>query len=322
MNIVIFTAEKFQFKERLSNKIVSEFPSANVHVAQSEQEILRLLQQTDILICGNYNYKQSWLGYAKKLKWIHSIAAGNEKILPSLVDKPILLTDSSGVHATPIGEQVVGYMLMFERKLLAAAKSQERKEWANLEVGELNRKTVLIIGLGSVGKGVAKLCRCLGVKVIGVVRALPTSAEAGIADEIHQTSELLRILPFADYVVLAVPYTKETHHMFGSRELAAMKPAACLINIARGSVVDEAALIAALQEKRITGAALDVFETEPLPFDSPLWCMNNVIITPHNAGLTPYYLDRAVEIFCSNLRAYLENKPEQMPNLVDKEKGY
>lgn len=326
MRIVVFTAEKFGFEDEHIKKIVSAFPFVNVAVAGSDEELLKLLPEAEILVCGNYNYRPSWLTHAKRLKWIHSIAAGNEKILPSLIDKQIMLTDSSGVHAMPIAEQVVGYMLMFERKLLSAFKMQQRKEWAQgLEVGELLGKAVLIVGLGSVGKGIAGLCKCLGMKVIATKREASAAAIAevkSLVDELHPTTNLAKLIPLADYVVLSLPFTKETRHMFGSKELAAMKPTAYLINIARGGIVDEAALIAALMGKKIAGAALDVFEQEPLPKESPLWEMENVIITPHNAGLTPYYIDRVVGIFCTNLKAYLENKPEEMPNLVDKVKGY
>ncbi len=327
MKISVFTAEKFRFEDEHIRRIVSAFSSASVTVAKNEDELLSLLPETEILICGNYNYKESWLSCGGKLKWIHSIAAGNEKIIPSLIGKPILLTDSSGVHAVPIAEQVIGYMIMFERKLLAAVKSQGKKEWVNdLNVGELNGKTALIVGLGAVGKGIAGLCKCLGMKVIATKRAAGKTAAAAVsslADELYpaaDAAEFEKILSAADYVVLSVPFTRETRHFFGKSEIGAMKRTACLINIARGGVLDEEALISALKGRRIAGAALDVFETEPLPEESQLWEMENVIITPHNAGLTPHYMDRVVKIFCSNLKAYLENKP--MPNLVDKAKGY
>lgn len=307
--------------------IATASPSASVTVAKDEDELLLLLPKTEILVCGNYNYDPAWLNSARKLKWIHSIAAGNEKIIPSLVGKPIALTDSSGVHAIPIAEQVIGYMLMFERRLLAAVKSQEKKQWAkDLNVGELNGKTVLIVGLGAVGRGIARLCKGLGMKVIATKRAADKAAAdavSSLVDELHPAAdagELKKILSVADYVVLSVPFTSETRHMFGTAQFSAMKPTAYFVNIARGSVVDEKALISALRQQKIAGAALDVFETEPLPESSPLWEMENVIITPHNAGLTPHYMDRVVDIFCSNLKAYLENKP--MPNLVDKGKGY
>ena len=322
MNIAIFIPEKFSFEHRHIMRIASAFPSASVTVAKSEDGLLGMLPETEILICSNSNYRESWLGKAGMLEWIHSIAAGNEKILPSLLNKQIMLTDSSGAHPLPIAEQVLGYMLMFERKLLAAVKNQEKKAWApDISVGELSGKTVLIVGLGTVGRGIAGLCKALGMKVTATKRANAQAAGvSGLADKLYPISELGEILPDADYVVLSLPLTVETRHMFGAKEFAAMKPASFLINIARGSVVDEAALIAALAGKRIAGAALDVFEEEPLAKESPLWELENVIITPHTAGLTPYYMDRVTEIFCANLKAYLKNKP--MPNLVDKAKGY
>lgn len=322
MQIVVFTAEKFRLEDKHAGEVRAEFPASRISVAESEEELLKLLPEAEVLVCGNYNYKPSWLACAKKLKWIHSIAAGNEKILPSLIGKPVMLTDSSGVHAIPIAEQVVGCMLMFERRILEAVKKQQKREWANdLEVGELFGKTALIAGLGSVGKGIARLCKCLGMKVFATKRELTASGDVkGLVDELRPMTDLARLLPLADYVVLSLPYTRETYHMFGQEEFAAMKQTAYFINIARGGVVDESALIKVLREEKIAGAALDVFETEPLPKESPLWAMDNAIITPHNAGSTPCYMDRVVDIFCANLKAYLEKR--QMPNLVDKAKGY
>ena len=322
MNIVVFTAEKFRFEGRHVEKLRAEASSSCISVAESEEELLKLLPEAEILICGNYNYRPSWLAYAKKLRWIHSLAAGNEKILPSLVDKPILLTDSSGVHSIPIAEQVLGYMLTFERSLLAARRAQERKEWANLRLDELNGKSVLVLGLGAVGSRIAKYCKLMGMKVLGTKRegSVADHYLSSIIDEFYSLEDFHRCLSFVDYVVVALPYTKDTHHLLGASEFAGMKPSARIINIGRGSIVNEQSLIAALKEGSLAGAALDVFETEPLPKESPLWLMDNVIITPHNAGLTPYYLDRVVEIFCINMKAYLSGK--KMPNIVDKVKGY
>ncbi len=319
MRITVFLAGKFSLEDRHINEIVSCCHSAVVSVAKSEDELLGLLPDTNVLICSNYGYKESWLSVAKKLKWIQSIAAGNEKLIPSLIGTPVMLADSSGVHAEPIAEQVMGYMLMFERKLLAAVKGQERKEWSmDMAVGELKGKTILVVGLGAVGRGIARICKCLGMRVIATKRAV--SAAEDCVDELHHAAELPALLPFADYIVLSLPATKETLHMFGAGEFSLMKRTAHFINIARGSVADEPALIEALKSGKIAGAALDVFETEPLPESSPLWGMDNVIITPHNSGLTPYYMDRVVKIFCSNLKAYLEGLP--MPTAVDMKRGY
>ncbi len=326
MKISVFTDGLFSFGEEHVKHIVESCPSASVSVAKTEDELLYLLPESEILICGNYNFRESWLGSAPKLRWIQSIAAGNEKILPSIASRPVLLTDASGVHSIPIAEQILGYMLMFERKLAEGVKAQQRKEWLRFkpsEYGELCAKTVLVVGLGAVGSGIAKLCTAVGMHVMATKKTISSAAVAefkGVVAELHAATDLTKLLGKADYVVLSLPYTKETRRIFGSREFAAMKPAAYFINIARGGVVDEAALVSALQQRKIAGAALDVFETEPLPGNSPLWSLDNVIITPHTAGFTPHYMDRVVDIFCSNLKAYVEKKP--MPNLVDKEKGY
>ncbi|HIG98237.1 TPA: D-2-hydroxyacid dehydrogenase [Candidatus Woesearchaeota archaeon] len=319
MKLAVFLPKGFEFSKKNRQDVVSAFPDASVHVAKDEHGLLQMMPEAEVLICGNYNFRPEWLAVAKRLKIIQSIAAGNERILPMLKGSKVLLADASGVHAIPIAEQVLGYMLTLERQLLAAVKNQERKEWnRDLAVGELNGKTVLIVGLGAVGRGIAGLCNCIGMNVIATKRTVPKNEE-GVGG-LHPAAKLHLLLPLADYVVLSLPATNETRHMFGAKEFSLMKRTANFINIARGSVADEPALVEALEKRKIAGAALDVFEKEPLPKDSPLWEMENVIITPHSAGLTPYYIDRVVRIFCKNLRAYLDGK--QMPTLVDEKKGY
>ena len=177
---------------------------------------------------------------------------------------------------------------------------------------------MLIVGLGHIGTQAAKLAHCFGMHVIATNRELEDKPE--FVEEIKSPDQIDEMLPRADFVVLSVPHTKETHHMFNTEKLQKMKPSAVLINIGRGGVVNENDLIAALEQKTIRGAALDVTEIEPLPSDSPLWSMENVIIPPHHSGTSIDYMNRAIDRFCLNIQAFLENKP--LPNLVDKERGY
>jgi len=322
MKLLVYIPTGFELNQQHLSKIKS-VADVEIKVAKSEEEIDMLIQDADILLCSNHTFSPNWLKNASKLKWINSIAAGVERILPAIENSDVILTNSRGVHSIPITEQVLGYMIMHERKLDFALKAQLKKEWTLHEFrhstpGELYGKTALIVGLGKIGKRMAEIFKCMGMNVLAVKKDVSSSAEN--VDKIYRSSELKSALPNADYIIVALPHTTATHHLFGANEFASMKKTAFFINIGRGSIVDEPALEAALSKKVIAGAALDVFETEPLPNSSQLWSMNNVILTPHYAGLTPRYMDRAVDIFCKNFQAFLDKKP--LPNLVDKQKQY
>jgi len=255
-----------------------------------------------------------------KAKWLHSFSAGVDKILtPEVAKSKIILTNSSGVHATPIAEMILAYCLMFARGFTKTIGEQRTHTWhKNYSIGEFRGSTVLIVGLGAIGMETARLCHAFGARVLAVARSAkkkPTFVER------FETAERLdELLPEADYVVITLPHTEETHHLFDASKFKRMKSSAIVINIGRGGIIKEEDLIDALQSKQIAGVGLDVFEKEPLPAESPLWDMQKVIITPHHSGLSLRYRDRAVEILCKNLEAYLAG--EKLPNEVDKKLGY
>jgi phosphoglycerate dehydrogenase-like enzyme len=232
----------------------------------------------------------------------------------------ILLTNASGVHATPIGEYVLCMMLMFAKGAHTFVRAQQRREWVRYLPHELYGKTVGVVGLGHIGSEVARLAKAFGCYVIATRRSTSERSSGGSVDELLPHSELHELLSRSDFVVLCVPLTPETRGLIGDAELRTMKPGAVLINIARGAVVDEAALIQALKDGTIAGAGLDVFEQEPLPEDSELWSLENAIISPHISGGTEIYNQRAVAIFCENLRRYLAGEP--LMNLADVARGY
>ena len=256
---------------------------------------------------------------SKQLKWVHALSAGVDDFVPKLRNTDIILTNSSGVHPIPIAEHVFGMLLMHNRKLNKAVLSQQRKEWKAFrhDVSELHGKAMLILGYGAIGIQIGKLAKAFGMHVVGMKRS---KSKEPFADEIITYSELHAHLPKADYIVIALPSTKETENMLNKEALSTLKQNAVLVNIGRGEVIDEQALIEFLSKRKDVTALLDVFETEPLPASSPLWKMGNVLITAHYAGATPEYMNRAIAIFCDNLKAYLKGK--KMPNLVDKELGY
>ena len=287
----------------------------------SDDEFNNLIESVDVLVSVNGRFKSEWV--RDNLKWIHSISAGVEKILLVVRDREVLLSNSKGLHSIQITEQVLGLMLMYERRLDIALKGKLQKSWVGKEIlvknpGELYGKSVLIVGLGNIGKRMVEVFKCLGMDVFAV-KSNVSDSDNDVC-RVYSASELNDVLHLADYVVITVPLTKQTYHMFGREQFSLMKDSAFILNIGRGSVIDEKTLVTALKEKEIGGAGLDVFESEPLSEDSELWNLDNVLITPHTAGLTPKYMDRAADIFFKNLECFVNNK--ELPTSVDKEKGY
>jgi phosphoglycerate dehydrogenase-like enzyme len=263
------------------------------------------------------------LDKAPNLRWIQQWGAGADWLLrhPELADKDFLLTSASGVHAVPIAEHLLAFMLCFGRGFHKALRWQGQHHWekvAQQDLFELPGKTALVVGVGAIGAHFATLASALGVRVVGMRRD-PSRAASGV-ERMVGPDALRSELPRADFVVITVPLTPETRGMFGEEELRLMKQDAYLLNIGRGGTVDEDALVRVLREGAIAGAGLDVFETEPLPESSPLWDMEQVIVTSHYSGLTPCYERRVFGIFIPNLRRYLAGEP--LSNVVDRGLGY
>jgi len=253
---------------------------------------------------------------APKLKWVHALSAGVEELLfPEMKDT--LLTNSRGIHGIPISEHVLAMMLAFTRGLNFFIRQQTKKEWKRTSVGEIYDKTIGIVGLGSIGREIAKKAKGMGMHVIASKQTMTTEL---FVDKLYTPDNLHELLAASDFVVVALPLLEETKGLFTLKEFAAMKPSAHFINIARGGVLRQEDLISALQQGLIKGAGLDVFEHEPLEETSPLWDMENVIITPHLAGISPSYLDRAIKLFADNLSRFIHSK--EMLNVIDKQKGY
>ncbi len=263
------------------------------------------------------------LSKAPRLKWYHHWYAGVDWLerYPAIRANDLVITNTSGVHAVPVTEQILSFMFAFARNLHLNIRAQARHEWRKesmAQVSELSGKRALVIGVGAIGSHFARAAACLGMRVTGIRRHPEKDGSA--VGEVFGLGELHRELGRADYVVVILPATPETRGMFAAPEFEAMKNGAVFINAGRGSLVDEKALVSALRSGRIGGAGLDVFETEPLPSDSPLWDMENVIIAPHTAGYTPEYVGRSFEIFLDNFPRYLAGEP--LHNRVDKAAGY
>ncbi len=264
---------------------------------------------------------QNLLARAPRLKWIQMMSAGVDRLRDTEIWRsPLTITGVSGIHATPIGEFVLGLMLMFAKGAPRSFQMKQKREWRRYLPTVLRGKTVGIVGAGHIGGEVARLSKAFGMKVIATRRSARESDRARYIDKLLPSTQLPSLLKEADFVVIAVPYTPETRHLIGEKELGVMKPTAYIINIARGGIIDEEALIKALDEKRIAGAGLDVTAKEPLPAESRLWDMDNVILSPHISGGMEEYMTRATGLFCENLKRYLAGK--RLHNVIDRKKGY
>ncbi|MFD1513651.1 D-2-hydroxyacid dehydrogenase [Halomarina rubra] len=300
----------------LREALADELPSVTVDCPRTETEFRESVGDARAVVAARF--PADLLDDAPDLEWIQALSAGVDRYpREALDDRDVALTTMSGVHAEPMAEQVVGYLLAFERGLLTGMHHQQRGVWERYSGGELMKKTLGIVGLGAVGTRVAELASAFEMNLLGVKR--DPSTNAGVVDECFGPDGLQEVCARSDYLLVACPLTDETREMVGREELRLLGEDGVLVNVARGAVVDQDALVSALQYRVIDGAALDVFETEPLPADSPLWDLSNVLLTPHMAGSTPKYMQRAAGIIAANYRTLYENggTKAHLRNLAD-----
>jgi D-2-hydroxyacid dehydrogenase (NADP+) len=280
------------------------------------------LPDTDIFI--GFNLLPAQLESARRLKWIHVTAAGVAQLMrPDVRDRGIVVTNSRGIHAIPMAEHTMGLIIALARRIPECIRNQRERLWSQQQIwelhpAELRGTTLLIVGFGAIGRELARLARAFGMRVFAVTRS--GQADASLADESFSAAELSRALPQADYVVLSAPDTPGTRSIIGAPQLAAMKHSACLLNIARGSLIDEAALVSALQNGTIAAAALDVAGQEPLPPGDPLWTAPNLVVTPHTSSVSDRLWPRQIELTLENLERWFGGK--ELLNLVDFTRGY
>lgn len=301
--------------------IAAAAPGYELLVMQDRQQLEAKLPEIEIVF---NSFPHDLIARAPNLRWIQQWGAGADWLMrhPEVVAaEQVTVTNGSGIHPIPITEHIFGLLLAFGRQIHTQVRQQARNEWRSMPgeaLFELADKTLLLIGVGAIGAQTAQVATAFGMRVLGVRRD-PTIAVDGV-EAMYGPDALLALLPQADFVVLTVPLTHETRHMISTQEFQAMQGSAYIVNIGRGGTIDEEALITALRAGQIAGAGLDVVEAEPLPPDSPLWGMENVIITAHYAGATPRYYERITELFLDNLRRYLAGEP--LRNVVDKRLGY
>ncbi len=301
-----------QYRQRLGKT----FPELTIDVVASRDKLGDALKDADVLLTFGQMMKNLKLDLegADNLKWVQALGTGLDGITDQPALKPsVTVTSLHGVHGAPVSEAALATMLALARDLPGFVRAQDEHQWKRWPAKLLQGKTVGILGIGVIAEALAPKCKAMGMNVVGI-----TSSPRKVAgfDRIHPIGELLTVLPSVDHFVLLTPYSAATHHMIDAKVFAAMKPTSYFINVARGGVVDEDALIEALRNKKIAGAALDVFNQEPLPPDNPLWDFKNVIITTHQGGFCDTYPDLAMPILEHNMRCFLKGDMKGMMNVA------
>jgi D-2-hydroxyacid dehydrogenase (NADP+) len=308
----------------LADAIRRRWPGMRVVHLPTYDHLAEELPDTDIFV--GYSLRAQQLPDAKKLKWVHSTAAGVAQLMyPELRDSGILVTNPSGIFSVPMAEHTMGLLLALVRNFPDSVRHQDRSNWGQQEIWdkpqqltELNGRLLLIVGYGSIGRELARRARAFDMRVWGVTRS--GKGDSAHVEKIVPASQLEAVLPEADFVVLAAPETSETKQLIGAAQIAKMKPGARLINVARGSLLDESALVRALENGALAGAALDVTGKEPLPADSPLWKAPNLFITPHTSAVSDRLWHRQAATLLELLERWFDGR--ELFNQVDFVRGY
>ncbi|MBZ5572034.1 MAG: D-2-hydroxyacid dehydrogenase [Acidobacteriia bacterium] len=328
MKLLIVLHHRFELwnaPDWFAERLRKDFPDLAITHLSSYDRIDAEIAEAEIAVTWSLRPEQFAL--AKKLRWIHSPAAAVHQLMfPELMNSDVILTNAREVHGPVVAEHVIALIFALAKKLPDAVRLQGKRAWGQEILWrerprprEVAGSTLGLVGVGSIGREVARKASALGMRVIAA-RENPEKGSLEGVEQVYPPSQLELVLGQSDYVVLATPVTPATRGLMNSNRLARMKPDACLINVGRGPLVDERALADALLNHTIGGAALDVFEEEPLPADSPLWNLENLLITPHTAGLTEKLWERHYVLLSDNLRRYLAHQP--LRAVVDKKSGY
>ena len=315
-NILILSEVQEAMRARYKGMLLERFPQLTINVVGHHNDVGPYIADTDVLLCFSPPMADHVVAEAPKLKWIQALGTGVDNIvdLPSL-GKDVVVTNIRGIHGAPVSEATIAYMLSLARGMPESALAQTRNAWERWPANLLDGKTVGIYGVGLIAEYLAPICKAFGMTTIGFSG---TPRPAPGFDRMVARADLVATAPELDYLVALAPLTPETRHVIGEKVFAAMKPSAYLVNVARGGVVDEKALIAALEGGNIAGAALDVFSEEPLPATSPLWQTKNLTVFPHLGGYSEGYEDRAMPTIEGNMRKFLGGDLKSMINIVRK----
>lgn len=300
--------------EMYRDRLQTEFPALQFALFHSAAEVTRDLADIDVMIMFGIELRDHMLIGAPQLKWIQSLATGVDHFLRCPALRPeVLITSGRGVHGPPMREQVVYMMMAVSRDATRQVEDNQHRIWARRLWSTLHGKTAAIVGTGIVGAAIGELLQAFGMRVIGISRT--PRKEKGF-DEMLPVDRLADAAATVDYLINVLPAAPDNLNLFNTTVFLAMKPSAYYISAGRGQTVDEAALLAALRERRIAGAAFDVFQTEPLPPDSPFWSLRNVFITPHIGGYIVEYEDFIMPLIIDNMRAFLAGRQSEMKNIV------
>lgn len=289
-----------------------QFPDVIFHRALTPEEAKPVIADVEVIIALAHGIPRELIAAARSLKLVLALTTGTDALI-GVLPSHILLTSTRGVHGPQMSELAFLHMLALNRNFPRMQQAQAKGEWDRHAQPMLEGKTIVIVGVGVLAEHLAIRCRLFGMKVIGVSSG---RKHAPNFDEVHPRSSLRDLAGQADFLLLLVPYSKETHHLINATVLSAMKPTAFLINLARGGVVDEVALAAHVKAGEISGAGLDVFSTQPLPSESPLWRLPNTIITPNVGGHSDRFVEQTLTVVAPNLRAYIEGRVEDLRNIV------
>jgi phosphoglycerate dehydrogenase-like enzyme len=303
-------------------KLLDQLPDDTAITVGSSAEAFRTAApEADVIFTGMNMaplLREVW-PQAKKARWVHSLSAGVDNLLfPELIESEIPLTNARGVFAESLGEFVLASILYFAKDLRRMVRNQQARRWEQFDVDVLYTQTLGVIGYGEIGKSAARRAKAMGMKVLAIRRKVAQNDST--VGQTFSIDQRLEMLPHCEYVCVAAPLTEETRGLVGEAEIGAMKSSGVLINVGRGPVIHEPSLIRALQANRIRGAALDVFDQEPLPENHPFWGMENVLISPHCADHTATWLEEAMQMFIDNFFRFHRGEP--LKNIVDKRAGY
>jgi D-2-hydroxyacid dehydrogenase (NADP+) len=313
-NLLILLTLTPELNNQYRDRLKAKFPELNVNLVDHHSKVGPYIADADILLTFAPRLSDEVLRAGTSLKWVQALGTG----VDNLIDRPVLrkdivVTNVHGIHGPPVSEAAIGSMLALARNIPRAVRAQDEREWARFPAQLLHNKTVGIFGIGAIAGELAPKCKAFGMRVVGV-----SSSPRDVAgfDRMYSSADLAAVAGEFDFLVLLTPLTDKTRNSVDAKVFAAMKPKSFLVNLARGGVVDEAALIDALRAKRLAGAALDVFNEEPLPGDHPFWEMKNVIITTHQGGFCDVYIDHALPTVETNMRCFLSGNIGGMINVV------
>ena len=302
--------------------MLNALPGATISAGKTPAAFERTAPHASVILHGSSAalLREIW-PMAPRVRWVHTLSAGLDGLLfPALVESPVPLTNARGAFSDALAEFVIGAVLFFAKDFRRLVLSQMARKWEQFDIAEIGGQTLGLVGYGDIGRAVASRASALGLKVVALRRRPELSRDDPYVTHVFSADRMPEMLAQSDYVVVVAPLTNESRGMIGEAEFESMKPGAVLINVGRGPVVNERALVRALEQRRIRGAALDVFDTEPLPASHPFYNLDNVLLSPHSADHTPDWKERTMRVFLENFERFRRGEP--LLNVVNKKLGY